>query len=138
MSHNMLDEVNNKLRQEILREREVRNTAQDSYLSVIPKSLRFRAASEQYHMKEIIALCKDDYRDLVVALMTKDLRDNIKGYYIIDKFRSRPLVFVSLLSLHPAAKVKLLGKTRFIAVKFLMKNPRLMDVARKIYRKFKG
>lgn len=137
MSINMLDEVNAKIKQEILREREVRLTSQDSYLSVIPKNLRFRASSEHYHIKELISLCKEDYRDLIVALIMKEKRDNVKGYKIIDRFRTRPFIFIGLLSLHPENKVKILGKARFVAIKLLMKNPKLLDVATKLYRKYK-
>lgn len=135
MDENSLSVLDERLKKNIIIERDYRKNKRNHVFEVIPPDLRFMAESKQYHIKEIIALCKGDYRELITALLMKEYIDSVKGYSVINMFRTKPLIFVCLLSIHPQAKAKLVGICRFIAIRFLVKHPRLLELAKSVYRK---
>jgi hypothetical protein len=132
MDENAFDILDRNIKSEIIAQRSFRDGKKNRMLDAIPFDLRFLAESREYHIKEIMSLCKGDYRDLVIALLMKENVQKIKGITFINLFSSRPLCYVYLLSVHPQAKAKVSGKYRFITIKFLMKHPRLLDLAKKI------
>ncbi|MEQ9719819.1 hypothetical protein ABQG65_01230 [Yersinia alsatica] len=135
MDENSLSALDEHLKKNIIIERENRKSKKDNLFEIIPPDLRFLASCKQYHIKEIMTLCTGDYRELVTVLLMKRKIDSVIGYSIINIFRAKPLVFICLLSIHPQAKAKLVGKSKFIIVKFLTKHPRLLELAKTIYRK---
>lgn len=135
MDENSFSALDARLKADIYSERDHRQNKKNHTLENIPYELRFLANSKQYHIKEMMALCKGDYRELVTALLMKKTGNEVKGYSIINTFRARPLIFVYLLSIHPQSKAKLVGKSRFMAVKFLVRHPRLLELAKSVYRK---
>lgn len=135
MDDNSFGVLDARLKKDIIIERDIRRKKINNISEIIPSNIRFLAESEQYHIKEIISLCKEDYRELVTVLLMKKKSDKVKGYFVINAFRKKPLIFVFLLSIHPQAKAKLVGKYRFMMVKFLIRHPRLLELAKSVYGK---
>jgi len=118
--------------------RSERRQTERTGINILPKELRFLFKTTQFEINELITLCKDDYRKIIVVLITKVSPENIEGYSFIDKFRASPFIFINLLALHPKSKVRVKGSLKYAAVKILRRNKTLFDLARKIYIKVRG
>ncbi|MHB2054902.1 hypothetical protein [Pantoea sp. SGAir0418] len=106
--------------------------------NLLPKDLRFLFKSNVFQINELLNLCHGDYRQIMTVLITKKTPENVKCYDLINKFRNRPFIFITLLSCHPASQVRVKGGFKYAAVKILKKNKRAFDLARKIHHKIRG
>jgi len=138
MNNEKIIEINESVLSIINEARDDRKLKQKKGVNLLPRELRFLYKTSQFNINELIALCKDDYREIITVLITKSSSESVGGYKYINKFRHRPFVFINMLAFHPASKVKVNGVLKYAVSKLLKRNKVAFDLARKIYNKFRG